>query len=137
MDESQTCILVIDDAPEYLDFMKMLLGSEGYAVATAPTLDGALAALASFRPALVLADVRLGELPPFAALDLLRADERTRHTPVVLCTGAVSELEAEAERLRRDGIEVLLKPFEIDALLSLVARLTGGPVHTRPEHGAE
>lgn len=136
MGDGRTCILVIDDAPEFLDFLDALLTAEGYRVVAASSWEAAAAALASLQPHLVIADVRLGEQPAFAALDHLRGDEKTRNIPVLLCTGAVNEVDERADALRREGVDVLIKPFDIDVLLAMVARFTGGPTGSEPDAGA-
>ena len=136
MGDSRTCILIVDDAPEFLDFLDALLTAEGYRVVAAATWEAASAALASLRPHLVIADVRLGGQPPFAVLDQLRADHKTRDIPLLLCTGAVSEVDERADDLQRQGVDVLLKPFDIDVLLSAVIRFTGGPAAEGPAPGA-
>ncbi len=115
-------ILVVDDAPDFLGFMETLLTSEGYAVAVAGSAPALRERLLIERPDLVIADVRMPGLAAFAVLDLLAADAKTRDIPVLLCTGAIQEVDEAAERLRRAGIEVLIKPFDIDDLLQLVAR---------------
>lgn len=115
-------ILVVDDAPDFLGFMETLLTSEGYAVAVAASAPALRERLLIERPDLVIADVRMPGLAAFAVLDLLAADSKTRDIPVLLCTGAVQEVDEAAERLQRDGVEVLLKPFDIDDLLMRLAR---------------
>lgn len=119
-------VLVIDDSSELLGFVELLLCSEGYAVRTAATLEQAERALAEGTPQLVIADVRMPPHPPFAVLDHLAADPVTRDLPVLLCTGAVHDLQAAPERLRRPRTEALLKPFEIEDLLLCVERLLAG-----------
>ncbi len=102
--------------------METLLTSEGYAVAVAGSAPALRERLLIERPDLVIADVRMPGLAAFAVLDMLAADAKTRDIPVLLCTGAIQEVDEAAERLRRAGIEVLIKPFDIDDLLQLVAR---------------
>lgn len=116
-------ILVIDDSPEYLGFMETLLTSEGYAVAVAGSLPAVRERLALARPDVIISDVRMPGAPPFAVLDLLDADEKLRAIPVLLCTGAVQEIDAAERRLRDAGLDILLKPFDIDDLLARVNTL--------------
>lgn len=127
MDERRACILVIDDAPEFREFVSVLLGGEGYRVAAAASAAEARAHIAAERPHLVMCDARHGVLPPFAVFEQLRSDPATRGIPLLLCTGAVAEVEQHAHELARAGVEVLLKPFDIDDLLARVARLCGSP----------
>jgi CheY-like chemotaxis protein len=116
-------VLVVDDDPGMRAFLQLVLKGEGYAVATAASLGEALAALADGPPDLVIGDVRLPGAPAFALLDALRADPTTASIPVVVCSGAVQEIERAGARLARERVAVLLKPFDIDALLAVVDRL--------------
>ncbi len=125
MDDSGRRILVIDDAPEYLGFMRSLLTAEGYTVSVAQTLDAARDGIATLRPGrdLIISDVRMPGAPPFAVLDMLDGDAERGTLPVLLCTGAIQEVDGAAERLLRRGTGVLLKPFDIDELLACIERL--------------
>ncbi|MBI2760491.1 MAG: response regulator [Chloroflexi bacterium] len=116
-------ILVIDDSPEYLGFMETLLTSEGYLTEVAGTLDGARERLLLARPDLIISDVRMPGLPAFAVLDLIDANDKLRSIPVLLCTGAVQEIDEAANRLRRTAVTVLYKPFDIDDLLARITEL--------------
>jgi CheY-like chemotaxis protein len=119
---------VVDDSPELRDFVELLLADAGYAVVTAASLVEAERALAPHRPDLVVADVRLPDAAPFAVLDLLTADAQTRSLPVLLCTGAVQEVEAAAARLAQANVAVMTKPFDIADFLTVAQRLCPLPV---------
>ncbi len=116
-------ILVVDDDDAILDLLRLLLESEGYAVTTAASFQQARAAIAAKRFDLVLSDVRLPDAAPFVLLDQLAADPATAALPVLVCSGAVREIEQAAERLAHIESAVLLKPFDIDDLLASVSRL--------------
>ena len=116
-------ILVVDDDGPILDLLRLLLESEGYLVVTATSVGAACASLAERLPDLVLCDVRLPDAPPFALLDRLTSDPATVHLPVIVCSGAVREIEQAAARLERQHVAVVLKPFDIDDLLVSVERL--------------
>ena len=126
-------VLVVDDGPEFLAFMELFLSAEGYTVRTASTLDQVERALTGSLPDLVITDVRMPGLPPFAVLDRLERDPLTRDLPVLICTGSAHDLETEAQRLIRTHREALLKPFDIDDLQACVERLlTGGTGRSGP-----
>jgi CheY-like chemotaxis protein len=116
-------VLVVDDAPELVTFLELLLRDAGYTVRTAANLTELDKALAQSRPDLVITDALVAGAAPFAVLDRLAADPTTRTLPVLVCTGAVHELHAHSARLRAAHIGVLLKPFAIDVLLHCVASL--------------
>lgn len=123
MTDRGTRILVVDDSLEYLGFMEALLTAEGFEVTIASSVAAARDHLRNGRPDVIIADVRMPDMPAFGVLDLLEARAQTRDVPVLFCTGAEQEVEAAAERLRRPGTDVLFKPFDIDELLARVARL--------------
>jgi len=116
-------LLLVDDSVEFLAFMESLLQMEGFIVESAKTLDHARAYLATALPDAIISDVRLPDAPPFAVLDLLETDQRMQDVPLLLCTGAEQEVESAKDRLARKRTEVLLKPFDIDDLLSAIDRL--------------
>ncbi len=50
-------------------------------------------------------------------------DERTAHLPLIVCSGAVTELRTAEPRIRAHGGDVLIKPFDIQVLTGMVKRL--------------
>ena len=125
MPDTQPCILVLDDSPEFLEFMTLLLGSEGLQVVAADSLPAARTLLATTRPHVIICDVRLAGLAPLAAIEQLQADPVTCAIPLLVCTAAVGDVQERAAALAEAGIPVLLKPFDIDALLDRVRQLCG------------
>lgn len=117
-------IVVINDSPELLELAEMLLGDEEYEVKVAAIGTGAYDLIRASRPDLVILDVRLPDVSGWDILQSLKLDPETAHMPVLVCSAAVQELRALESRLARIGIDILLKPFAIDALLAKVRALT-------------
>ena len=63
----------------------------------------------------------------WSLLQMLRMDPRTANIPIVLCTGAVREVEALKARLDEMHVRVVLKPFNIDELAATIASELDGP----------
>jgi DNA-binding NtrC family response regulator len=97
---------------------------EGFAVATAATLDGAKRELASTpRPSLVITDIRLPDGSGAELFELCR--KRLPGTPVIIMTAYVSV--ADAVRLVKAGaLDYLEKPFNLDEFVETV-RMTVSP----------
>ena len=57
----------------------------------------------------------------WSLLQMLRMDRSLALVPIVLCTGAVREVEALQGHLDEMGVRVVLKPFNIDHLLTAIA----------------
>jgi DNA-binding response OmpR family regulator len=127
MTDPSPTILVVDDEPEILEMLSLLLDSEGYRPLTALSGAAALELLARERVDLVLLDIMMPELDGLELLGRLRADPALAAHRVVMLT-AKNDLDALARALDSGADGFVAKPFDLDALLELVAaRLRGGP----------
>lgn len=124
-------IFVINDTPEILEMFRALLGEEGYRV----TLDRFTVELAEMlarvkdgKPDLLVLDYLFGrEEQGWQFLQMLKMDRAARDIPVVVCTAAARQIEELRAHLDDMGVAVVLKPFDIDHLLAVVAnKLAGG-----------
>jgi response regulator RpfG family c-di-GMP phosphodiesterase len=110
-------VLVVDDDPLVLDFLRDVLASESCLVSATTTAEEGLELVAEHPFDLVLTDIRL---PALSGLDLLRAVKaRQPLTPVVLITGAPS-VNSAVFALRHGALDYLRKPFSVDEVQQLV-----------------
>lgn len=116
-----TAVLVVDDEPTLRTVVAELLRDEGYAVVAVGDGAAALAALAEVVPDLVLMDVMMPGMDGRAAYLAMRAHPAGAALPIVFASAGAdpADLPADAVFLR--------KPFDLDDLLALVARLAGPP----------
>ena len=122
-------VLAVNHSEELLGVYHLLLEETGYRVTTQPTAAQDLDGIRADPPDLVILDcVWAGDDAGWAMLELLRADRATARTPIVLCTGAIREVEDQGERLTGQNVRMVLKPFDIDELLGTVAGALGIPV---------
>jgi CheY-like chemotaxis protein len=122
-DRGRGLVLVVEDDPLLRDLVGHFLREEGYGVTVASTLSAARQALRRTRFDLVLTD-SLGPSGTQAPATRWRALDQIRDlaagTPVVIVSGHRREVFADyAARGFRD---MLLKPFSLRGLLTLVAR---------------
>ena len=117
-------VLVIDDDPSFLELMQTMLTAEGYEVATCGQSQEALKAVDTFHPDVITLDLRMPPPSGWQLLEQLKSNPATRSIPVIVISAAGAELAETRERLQgyegRD-VSILVKPFEIDELLSQVA----------------
>ena len=111
-------ILVADDNADMRAYLGRILGAR-WAVETHADGVAALAAARACPPDLVISDVMMPGLDGFGLLKALRAEEATRHVPVVLLSARAGE-EARIEGLERGADDYLVKPF---SARELVARI--------------
>lgn len=117
-------ILISDDSPIVMRLLMVNLLHHGYdALGTtwgSQTVDLAR----TWQPSLVITDLHKGRrLDGFRIIRELRADEKTRHIPVLVVSADASQ-QKHADRARICGADrVLTKPFDPKELLSIVAEL--------------
>ena len=80
-------ILVVDDEPDAIDFVKEVLEGEGYMVVTAGDGVKGLAAMRREKPDLVFLDVQMPELDGFETFQEMAKDEALKNIPVIMLTG--------------------------------------------------
>jgi DNA-binding NtrC family response regulator len=112
-------ILVIDDESEIREGLELLLGSEGYGVATAGTAESGLARLDERPFDLLLLDV---SLPDRNGIDLLKEIRRRDPLlPVVLIT-AYGSIDMARAAFKSGAQDYITKPWSNDELLAQVAQ---------------
>ncbi len=134
-------ILAIDDEPELRSLYADILDAEGYDV----TLAGrppSIAEVVALRPDLILLDLVIDGAPSgWDYLDALGGDERARAIPVLLCTAAAADVRDRDDDLRQAGIDVVVKPFDLDDFLAAIRRCLraaeDAPARRRLDPGAD
>jgi DNA-binding response OmpR family regulator len=117
----QPHILAINNDPAVLALFRDLLQEAGYHVSLHPYVDHDLTEIHGLNPDLIVLDYMWAhEDDSWALLQLLRMDPATATIPIILCTGAVREVEALAPHFFEMGITVVLKPFNIDQLVDAI-----------------
>lgn len=112
-------ILVVDDTPDNLSLMSSLL-KEDYQVKVAPGGERALRIANSERPPdLILLDVMMPEMDGYEVCRRLKAEERTRHIPVVFLT-AKSEVADETLGFSLGAVDYITKPISPPIVLARV-----------------
>ena len=111
-------VLIIDDEPEWLGFLRRILAHEGYRVVSASGGEQALATLPSDSLDLILLDIRMPSMNGFEVCRRIKRDDRYRTVPVIFLS---TLQEAEAfEGLRLGAVDLLYKPFRTREVLARV-----------------
>ena len=110
-------VLVVDDDPSIVDFVRTALEDEGYAVVT--TVGGYTIGVArDLRPAVILLDIAMPGMDGVEVSTRLRRDPRTANIPIIVMS-AQDRLRATTALMPID--DRLPKPFELDHLYAKVA----------------
>jgi signal transduction histidine kinase/ABC-type sugar transport system substrate-binding protein/AraC-like DNA-binding protein len=121
-------VLIADDDPQARDLYTQVVceALPGYAIRAVENGAKLLHALELETPALILLDLMMPEIDGFATLEMLRADPRTAHLPVIVITGKKLSLD-DIQRL--DFAHVTLHSKEIlspDETVDLLRKTING-----------
>jgi CheY-like chemotaxis protein len=113
-------VLVVEDEYGSAEVLQLLLEAEGYRVAVANNGQAALDLLAGEVPALILTDFMMPAMNGAEFGNAVRANPALAHIPIVVISATSEEV---VQRAFRDYDAFLTKPYAIDSLLPLMARL--------------
>jgi len=109
-------ILVVDDEPEIVRFVRAYLEDAGYRVVTANDGQQALFVARHEKPDLVILDLLM---PGMDGWDFIRRYRRERDTPVIMLTARVEETD-QVVGLELGADDYVTKPFSPRALVARV-----------------
>jgi two-component system OmpR family response regulator len=115
-EEDQLRVLVVDDEPHIVNFLRMGLSYEGFAVATAEDADSALRQVDAFGPHLVVLDLML---PGMDGLDLAERLLQNPDLSIIMLT-ARDQVADRIKGLNVGADDYVVKPFDFDELLARI-----------------
>jgi two-component system KDP operon response regulator KdpE len=107
-------ILVVDDEPQILRFLRAGLPPHGYECVEAGTAAQALKLFASERPDVVILDLGLPDQDGFTVIERIRTNALT---PIVVLS-ARSDIEGKVKALELGADDFITKPFDMAELLA-------------------
>jgi len=103
-------VLVVDDEEDILELVKYNLEKEGYTVVGVTTGEDALAAARRKVPDVLVLDLMLPGVDGLEVCRRLKADETTRHIPIIMLTAKGSEADI-VTGLELGAADYVTKPF--------------------------
>lgn len=120
-------ILVVDDEPDTLTTLQLVLSMLGFETVTARSAREAMQCVEERLPDLIITDSAMPSMSGLELCRVLRAREKTRRIPIVLHTAM--DLTDDAPRLYD---HIIRKPADVDAFArTLRALLPPDPVGSR------
>ena len=110
-------ILIVDDEPDILEFLQVILEEEGYTVVTSDKGEYLEQLHNGGLPHLILLDVLLSGKDGREIVKYLKSQQETRYIPVIMFSAHPS---AEETARQAGADDFLPKPFSIDALLEKI-----------------
>ncbi len=126
-------ILAVDDEPDILDFLTVVLGASGYEVVTAPNGTEGLIRAHVEQPDLILLDIMMEKMDGWETLRLLKLDDASMEIPVVILS-ARAEPKDKIRALQEGAVDYITKPFSVkNSLEKITAILNPDGGETEPE----
>ena len=123
MNRPGSTVLAINDEPDHLNLMGMLLKGAGYRVLTAVDGVEGFELAKRERPRLIVSDVAMPRADGIELCRLIRADTELRLVPVLLVSAHRRDAASAIEGLQAGADEYLEAPYEPMRLIAQVARL--------------
>lgn len=117
-------ILVVDDDPDILRLVEVVLKRSGFLVVTAKNGMDALSYLQSDVPSMILLDVAMPGMNGFEVLGKLKGEERMRQVPVMMLT-ARSQKEEIVKAIQLGAQNYMVKPFDSRELITRIKKIIG------------
>jgi len=138
-DSAPRRVVIIDDDPDFREFVRIVLETHGYQVLEAENASDGLALMRAVAPDLVLLDAMMSyELAGVGAIRAVRTDPVLAHVPLILISAVLSEDEDRFlpadERNMVDRF--LSKPISPDELLAEVSSILSGESSPEREESA-
>lgn len=110
-------LLVVDDEPDILEFLQIILEEEGYEVVTSDKGEYLEQLHNGAFPHLILVDVLLSGKDGREIVKYLKSQPETKHIPIIMFSAHPSV----EETARQAGAEdFLAKPFDVNMLLAKI-----------------
>jgi len=124
-------ILVVDDELDIVETLRYVLEASGHEVFEANDGMEGLDQARSIDPDVILLDVMMPKLDGYKVCRMLKFDSQYKDIPIVLLTARSGSQDLDiGEEVGAD--EYLTKPFDVEEVVTLIAKLVNGGNGTDP-----
>jgi len=116
-------ILCIEDEPEMIELIRLILGRHGYEVFGANSGPEGLALMSSKKPDLILLDLMMPGMDGWQVYQQIRADESFHDIPVIVVTAKAQSIDKVLGLHIAKVDDYISKPFSPQELLKSVDRI--------------
>lgn len=122
-------VMVVNDSKEILELMQTILEEENYQVFIHSIRMHDLNLVKEKNPDLLIIDqVMGGNFAGWEFIQKMKLDRETTAIPIIMCTAATKLVNEIQEQLDHKNVRVILKPFDIDELVTEVKAAVGESV---------
>jgi len=118
-------ILCIEDEPEMIDLIRLILGRRGFEVEGASGGEEGLEKIRNAPPDLVLLDLMMPDMDGWEVYQQMKAEEATKNIPVIVVTAKAQSIDKVLGLHIAKVDDYISKPFSPQELLSSVEKVLG------------
>ena len=123
MNSNLRCILCVEDEPEMIDLIRLILGRRGFEVKGATGGQEGLKMIHSEPPDLILLDLMMPDMDGWEVYQQLKADEKTKHIPVIVVTAKAQSIDKVLGLHIAKVDDYIAKPFSPQELVASIEKV--------------
>lgn len=122
-DKENKHILCIEDEPEMIDLIRLILGRRGFNVVGAAGGREGLEKARQDPPDLILLDLMMPDMDGWEVYQQIKADDRTKKVPVIVVTAKAQSIDKVLGLHIAKVDDYIAKPFSPQELLASVDKV--------------
>jgi two-component system, OmpR family, response regulator VicR len=123
MNANLKCILCVEDEPEMIDLIRLILGRRGFEVKGAAGGTEGLKMIRQDPPDLVLLDLMMPDMDGWEVYQQIKADEKTKNIPVIVVTAKAQSIDKVLGLHIAKVDDYITKPFSPQDLMNSVEKV--------------
>ncbi len=123
MDSESKHILCIEDEPDMIDLIRLILLRRGFTFDGASGGEEGLRKVRETHPDLVLLDLMMPDLDGWEVYQQMKADEKTRNIPVIIVTAKAQSIDKVLGLQIAKVDDYIAKPFSPNELVESIQRV--------------
>ncbi|HET6597875.1 MAG TPA: response regulator [Anaerolineales bacterium] len=123
MNSNLKCILCVEDEPEMIDLMRLILGRRGFEVKGATGGIEGLNMIRQEPPDLILLDLMMPDMDGWEVYQQIKADEKTKNIPVIVVTAKAQSIDKVLGLHIAKVDDYITKPFSPQDLMNSVDKV--------------
>jgi two-component system, OmpR family, response regulator VicR len=128
-DKVKKCILCVEDEPEMIDLIRLILTRKGFDVLGATGGLEGLKLIKQEKPDLVLLDLMMPDMDGWEVYQQMKADNSIQHIPVIIVTAKAQTIDKVLGLHIAKVDDYIAKPFSPHDLLSSVEKVLAKQVN--------
>ena len=123
MSTNLKCVLCVEDEPEMIDLIRLILGRRGFEVKGATGGLEGLKMIRDEKPDLILLDLMMPDMDGWEVYQQIKADEKTKGIPVIVVTAKAQSIDKVLGLHIAKVDDYIAKPFSPQDLLSSIEKV--------------